>query len=105
MQFYPTSQEQCVLLLDVHMSSSMLSTYGPYIGVFKHCKPLIQIDGIYLYEKYKGTLFVAITKDDNKNILSIAFTIIEGETVDAWYFFLHNLQDGVGLIFYQHELI
>ncbi|XP_072076836.1 uncharacterized protein [Arachis hypogaea] len=42
--------------------------------------------------------------DGNNNIVSIAFAIVEGETYEAWHFFLSNLRqhvvtrDGVGLI-------
>ncbi|XP_025670474.1 uncharacterized protein [Arachis hypogaea] len=49
--------------------------------------------------------------DGNKKIVSIAFAIVEGETADAWHFFLSNLQthvvrkDGVGIIFDRHESI
>ncbi|XP_025661237.1 uncharacterized protein [Arachis hypogaea] len=49
--------------------------------------------------------------DGNNNIVSIAFAIVEGETSDAWHFFLSNLRqhvvtrDGMGLILDRHESI
>ncbi|XP_015955279.1 uncharacterized protein LOC107479687 [Arachis duranensis] len=78
---------------------------------FRHCKPLVQVDGIHLYGKYKGTLLVAVAQDGNQNIMPIAFALVEGETADAWHFFLRNLRmyvvrkDGVGMISDRHELI
>ncbi|RYR13968.1 hypothetical protein Ahy_B04g070687 isoform N [Arachis hypogaea] len=71
----------------------------------------IQVDGTHLYGKYKGCLLVAVSQDGNNNIVPIAFAIVEGETSDAWHFFLSNLRqhvvtrDGVGLISDRHESI
>ncbi|XP_072071621.1 uncharacterized protein [Arachis hypogaea] len=69
------------------------------------------VDGTHLYGKYKGCLLVAVSQDGNNNIVQIAFAIVEGETSDAWHFFLSNLRqhvvtrDGVGLISDRHESI
>ncbi|XP_025662174.1 uncharacterized protein [Arachis hypogaea] len=69
------------------------------------------VDGTHLYGKYKGCLLVAVSQDDNNNIVPIAFAIVEGETSDAWHFFLSNLRqyvvtrDRVGLISDRHESI
>ncbi|XP_072064187.1 uncharacterized protein [Arachis hypogaea] len=81
------------------------------IRAFRHCKPLVQVDGTHLYEKYKGTLLVAVAQDGNQNIVPVAFALVEGETTDAWHFFLRNLRmhvvrrDDVGMISDQHESI
>ncbi|RYR13245.1 hypothetical protein Ahy_B04g070342 isoform C [Arachis hypogaea] len=77
----------------------------------RHCKPIVQVDGTHLYGKYKGCLLVAVSQDGNNNIVPIAFAIVEGETSDAWHFFLSNLRqhvvtrDSVGLISDRHESI
>ncbi|XP_057755448.1 uncharacterized protein LOC130974596 [Arachis stenosperma] len=69
------------------------------------------VDGTHLYGKYKGCLLVAVSQDGNNNIVPIAFAIVEGETSDAWHFFLSNLRqhvvtrDGVGLISDRHDSI
>ncbi|RYQ83852.1 hypothetical protein Ahy_B10g102715 [Arachis hypogaea] len=33
-------------------------SFYPCIVAFRHCKPLVQVDGTHLYEKYKGTLLL-----------------------------------------------
>jgi len=38
--------------------------------------------------KYRGILLVTIAQDGRNNIFPIAFTIVEGETVEACFFFL-----------------
>ncbi|RYQ89457.1 hypothetical protein Ahy_B09g096091 isoform E [Arachis hypogaea] len=55
--------------------------------------------------------YYPFSQDGNNNIVPIAFAIVEGETSDAWHFFLSNLRqhvvtrDGVGLISDRHESI
>ncbi|MED6167741.1 hypothetical protein PIB30_116633 [Stylosanthes scabra] len=58
-------------------------SFYPCIRAFRHCKPLVQVDGTHLYGKYKGVLMVAVTQDENQNIVPVAFAIVEGETADA----------------------
>ncbi|XP_016195308.1 uncharacterized protein LOC107636302 [Arachis ipaensis] len=66
---------------------------------------IVQIETRPLYngtEEADGTLLVAVAQDGNQNIVPIAFALVEGETADAWHFFLRNLRkhvvrsDGVG---------
>ncbi|RYR74930.1 hypothetical protein Ahy_A02g009638 [Arachis hypogaea] len=80
-------------------------SFNPCTRAFRHCKPLVQVDGTHLYGKYKGTLLVAVAQDGNQNIMPIAFALVEGETADVWHFFLKNLKDGVGMISDRHESI
>nr|KYP31902.1 hypothetical protein KK1_047552 [Cajanus cajan] len=86
-------------------------TFKPCIDGFAFCKPIVQVDGTFLYGRYKGTLLVAVAQDGRNNIIPIAFAVVEGETSDAWFFFLKNLrryvtpQDGLCLISDRHEAI
>ncbi|XP_020987421.1 uncharacterized protein LOC110275596 [Arachis duranensis] len=67
----------------------------PCIEAFRHCKPLVSIDGTHLYGKYGGTLLVAIAQDGNSNILPVAFALVEGENAESWSFFLSHLRQHV----------
>ncbi|XP_057724141.1 uncharacterized protein LOC130940106 [Arachis stenosperma] len=55
--------------------------------------------------------YYPFSQDGNNNIVPIAFAIVEGETSEAWHFFLSNLRqhvvrrDGVGLISDRHDSI
>ncbi|XP_057733983.1 uncharacterized protein LOC130949215 [Arachis stenosperma] len=47
---------------------SIVKVFGgweDYYQRFKYCKPLVQVDGTYLYGKYKGALLVAVAQDGN----------------------------------------
>ena len=59
-------------------------TFGPCVEGFKHCKPIIQIDGTYLYGKYKEKLLIATSIDTNGHIFPFAFAIVEEESKDSW---------------------
>ncbi|XP_057747909.1 uncharacterized protein LOC130967104 [Arachis stenosperma] len=50
-------------------------TFPPCIEAFRHCKPLVSIDGTHLYGKYGGTLLIAIAQDGNSNILPVALHV------------------------------
>ncbi|XP_015969615.1 uncharacterized protein LOC107493052 [Arachis duranensis] len=60
----------------------MFWTFPPCIEAFRHCKPLVSIDGTHLYGKYGGTLLLAIAQDGNLNILPVAFALVEGENAE-----------------------
>ncbi|XP_061341464.1 uncharacterized protein LOC133287801 [Gastrolobium bilobum] len=65
-------------------------TFRQCCEAFKFCKPMIQIDGTHLYGKYKGKLLIATAQDGNNECVSLAFAVVEGETLEAWSYFLAN---------------
>ncbi|XP_020972734.1 uncharacterized protein LOC110269313 [Arachis ipaensis] len=99
------------LVGDIQVLHRVFWSYYPCIRAFRHCKPIVLVHETHLYGKYKGCLLVAVSQDGNNNIVPIVFAIVEGETSDAWHFFLSNLRqhvvtrDGVGLISDRHKSI
>ncbi|XP_010660151.1 uncharacterized protein LOC104881478 [Vitis vinifera] len=63
-------------------------TFQPSIEGFKHCRPVLSIDGTHLYGKYKGTLMIAMGCDGNNQLFPLAFALTEGENIDSWGWFL-----------------
>ncbi|XP_017635669.1 uncharacterized protein LOC108477663 [Gossypium arboreum] len=59
---------------------------------FPHCKPLVQIDGTWFYGKYTQILLIAVAQDGNRNVLPIAFAIVESENSESWAYFIQNLR-------------
>ncbi|XP_015964954.1 uncharacterized protein LOC107488696 [Arachis duranensis] len=100
-----TLDRGCVMFHQVFWS------FPSCIEAFRHCKPLVSVDGTHLYGKYAGTLLMGIAQDGNNNILPVAFALVERENTDSWYFFLTNLrrhvatQLGVLLISDRHAAI
>ena len=58
-------------------------TFQPSIERFKHCRPVLSIDGTHLYGKYKCTLIIAMGCNGNNQLFPLAFTLIEGENIDS----------------------
>ncbi|XP_061345345.1 uncharacterized protein LOC133291153 [Gastrolobium bilobum] len=67
-------------------------TFRQCCEAFKFRKPMIQIDGTHLYRKYKGKLLIALAQDGNNECVPLAFAVVEGETLEAWSYFLANLR-------------
>ncbi|XP_025702711.1 uncharacterized protein [Arachis hypogaea] len=81
--------------VDESTTHHLFWTFLPCIEAFRHCKPLVSIDGTHLYGKYGGTLLLAIAQDGNSNILPIAFALMEVENAESWAFFLSHLHQHV----------
>ncbi|KAK5785730.1 hypothetical protein PVK06_040345 [Gossypium arboreum] len=59
---------------------------------FIYCKPLVQIDGTFMYGRYTHQLLLAVAQDGSGRIIPIAFAITPGESADDWDFFLSRLR-------------
>ena len=68
---------------------------GACIEAFKHCRPVICIDGTFLTGKYSGQILTAIGVDGNNQVLPLAFAFVESENGDSWYWFLERLKNMV----------
>lgn len=60
---------------------------------FKHCRPLIGLDGCFLKGFCRGMMLVAIGIDANNSMLPIAYAIVEKENTDSWTWFAELLKD------------
>ena len=69
--------------------------FGASVEGFKHCRPIIQIDGTFLYGKYMGKLLIATSIDGNGHVFPLAFAIVEEESQDSWSWFLIALRHHV----------
>ncbi|XP_015950053.1 uncharacterized protein LOC107474921 [Arachis duranensis] len=96
---------------DSVMFHQVFWSFPSCVQAFRHCKPLVSVDGTHLYGKYAVTILMGIAQDGNNNILSVAFALVERENTDSWYFFLTNLRrhvatrTGVLLISDRHAAI
>ncbi|XP_019434793.1 PREDICTED: uncharacterized protein LOC109341345 [Lupinus angustifolius] len=57
--------------------------FKPCIEGFAFCKPILQVDGTFLTDKYTRTLLIASSQDGNRRIFSVPFAIVEEETNEA----------------------
>ncbi|KAL9666716.1 hypothetical protein QQ045_001053 [Rhodiola kirilowii] len=69
--------------------------FSECIHAFKHCRPLISIDGTHMYGKYNANLLVAIALDANNHILPLGFALVESENTSSWKWFMSCIREGV----------
>ncbi|KAL5166553.1 hypothetical protein HKD37_18G051492 [Glycine soja] len=82
-QTIPTLDESSQPIPNKVIFHRLFWSFKACIDAFAFYKPIMQIDGTWLYGRYKGTLLIAIAQDGASNIFPLAFTIVEGETVDG----------------------
>ncbi|XP_065629548.1 uncharacterized protein LOC136067505 [Quercus suber] len=70
--------------------------FAPCIEGFRHCKPVISIDGTHLYGKYRGVLLIAMATDANNKVLPLAFAVVDKESGPSWRWFLECLRNALG---------
>ncbi|KAE8676361.1 hypothetical protein F3Y22_tig00111617pilonHSYRG00036 [Hibiscus syriacus] len=103
-QTMPAYDEEGQLLPGKKIFHRLFWAFKACIEGFPFCKRMIQVDGTWLYGQYRHVLLMAVAQDGERNIFPIVFAIVEGETTEAWDFFLTNLrqyvvrEDGVCLI-------
>jgi hypothetical protein len=58
--------------------------FSQCVEAFRHCRPVLSIDGTFLLGKYKGTLLVAISCDADNALVPLAFALVERENRESW---------------------
>ncbi|KAJ4809963.1 MuDR family transposase [Rhynchospora pubera] len=69
--------------------------FGPAIKGFSHCRPVIGIDSAILSGKYGGKLLFVVAYDGEGQLLPLAFSIVETENDESWYWFMYWLRKEV----------
>ncbi|KAK8562752.1 hypothetical protein V6N12_010822 [Hibiscus sabdariffa] len=77
---------------DVRQFHRLFWTFPQCIHAFKNCKPIIQIDGTFLYGRYRHVLLLAVIQDGNRKTIPIAFALVPREDTDSCKFFLEKLR-------------
>ncbi|KAL7263064.1 hypothetical protein ACSBR1_001273 [Camellia fascicularis] len=57
--------------------------FNASIQGFRHCRPLLFIDGTFVKGKYKGTLLTATAKDGDQGFFPLAMAIVDTEITDS----------------------
>ncbi|XP_057247586.1 uncharacterized protein LOC130589945 [Beta vulgaris subsp. vulgaris] len=78
-----------------HIFRRVFWAFKPSISGFRHCRPLITIDGTHLYGKYKGKLLIAMGTDANFQLFPLAFAVVEEESTEDWSWFLACIRRSV----------
>ena len=88
----PMPPHQGQALKGLFMFHHIFWSFRPCIDGFQYCKTVVQVDGKWLYCKYKGIFLVAVARDGNNKIHPIVFAVARSESMGTWLFFLQNLK-------------
>ncbi|KAH1047796.1 hypothetical protein J1N35_038580 [Gossypium stocksii] len=80
-----------VSVLIVNIRSQLRHTTALMSDALVYYKPLVQIDGTFMYGRYTHRLLLVVAQDGGGRILPIVFTITAGESGVDWDFFLSRL--------------
>ena len=59
-----------------------------FAEAFKHCRPLVLVDGTFLIGKYRGVLMIVVGVDLDNQLIPLAFSLAKGENDDSWGWFM-----------------
>ena len=68
-------------MLNTEIFQCVFWSFKSSIEGFEHCHLVLSIDGTHLYERYKGTLMIAMGCDENNKLFPFAFAIIAARTL------------------------
>ncbi|XP_060190429.1 uncharacterized protein LOC132619590 [Lycium barbarum] len=64
---------------------------------FQHCRKCIGLDGYFLKGVCRGQLLVVVCKDDNNQMLPLAWAVMEYENKNTWTWFIRILKEDLAL--------
>ena len=64
---------------------------------FKHCRPLIDLNGCHLKGKCGGQLLAIVGIDANDYIFLIAFFVLETVNTKIWTWFINRLNEDINM--------
>ena len=70
-------------------------SFGVCVKAFRHCRPVLCVDGTFLTGQYKGQILTAIGQDGNNQIVPLAFAFVESENTESWTWFFRQLKIGI----------
>jgi hypothetical protein len=74
-----------------HVLQRVFWCFSQSAEAFKHCRPLVLVDGTFLTGKYWGVLMIVVGVDPDNQIVPLAFGLAEGENDDSWCWFMKHV--------------
>ena len=63
--------------------------------MLNHCRPVITVDGTFLYGKYKHKLLIAVATDGANHIVPLAYALVDEEKAGTLSWFLAKVLEHV----------
>ncbi|XP_019266233.1 PREDICTED: uncharacterized protein LOC109243712 [Nicotiana attenuata] len=62
---------------------------------WSYCRPVIAVDATFLKSKYRGVLFVVVSKDANNQIFPLSFGVADSENNEAYILFFGEMRKAI----------
>jgi transposase-like protein len=72
-----------------HVLQRVFWCFAQSAEAFKHCRPLVLVDGTFLTGKYRSVFMIAVGVDLDNQLVPLAFALAEGENDDSWCWFMN----------------
>jgi hypothetical protein len=66
-----------------HVLQRIFWRFAQSAEAFKHCCPLVLVDGTFLIGKYRVVLMIVVGVDPNNQLVPLAFALAEGENDES----------------------
>ncbi|XP_075103358.1 uncharacterized protein LOC142177984 [Nicotiana tabacum] len=68
--------------------------FAPAVSLagWSYCRPVIAVDATFLKSKYRGVLFVVVSKDVNNQIFPLCFGVADSENNEAYIWFFGKMR-------------
>jgi hypothetical protein len=76
-------------------SAKSFLCFAQFAKAFKHCHPLVLVDGTFLAGKYRGVLMIVVGVDPDNQLVPLAFALAEGENDDSCCWFMKLVRQNV----------
>ncbi|XP_073152433.1 uncharacterized protein [Henckelia pumila] len=72
------------------------------VGFATGCRPIIFLDGTHIKNKYKCSILLAVAKDANDDLFTLAYAVVDAENDSNWEWFCFHLR---GVLVLQHIMV
>ncbi|XP_019241416.1 PREDICTED: uncharacterized protein LOC109221387 [Nicotiana attenuata] len=80
---------------NVHKFAYMFYAPAASIVGWSYCRPVIAVDATFLKSKYRGVLFVAVSKDANNQIFPLSLGVADSGNNEAYIWFFGEMRKAI----------
>ncbi|XP_073304566.1 uncharacterized protein [Primulina huaijiensis] len=89
----PGSVAECEIDIETNKFKRLfICLHACVVGFFTGCRPLIFLDGTHIKNKFKVCILLAVSKDANDDLFTIAYSVVDAENDINWEWFCYHLR-------------
>ncbi|XP_075474348.1 uncharacterized protein LOC142505302 [Primulina tabacum] len=89
----PGSVAECEIDIETNKFKRLfICLHACVVGFVTGCRPLIFLDGTHIKNKFKVCILLAVSKDANDDLFTIAYSVVDAENDINWEWFCYHLR-------------